>query len=62
MGPYCRYCGHRCFVLRILPHDATSWPGKSLLMATCKKGMDHSGVATGYTYQTAINPNDKREN
>lgn len=62
MGPYCDYCQHRCFVPRILPDDATFWPGKSLLMATCSKGMEHDLKGTGYTHLTAINPYDKKEN
>lgn len=60
MGPYCRYCGHRCFVPRYII-DPSGYR-RGLLMATCEKGMDHDGTVTGYTYKTAINPNDKREN
>jgi len=48
MGPYCRYCEHRCFVLRCLPDT-----GRQLLMATCPAGEDHDQIMTGYTYETA---------
>jgi len=51
MGPYCRYCDHRCFVLRCLPDT-----GRQLLMATCPAGEDHDQIMTGYTYETATNP------
>jgi hypothetical protein len=50
MGSYCRYCGHRCFVLRWLPN------GGSLHMATCDRGAEHDRTMTGYDYTTAINP------
>ena len=50
-GSYCNYCGHRCFVLRKLPDT-----GQTLHMATCPAGKDHDQIATGYTADTAINP------
>ena len=59
MGPYCNYCDRRCFVPRVLPEDAKFWPGKSLLMATCPKGMEYDFEGTGYTHETAINPLEK---
>jgi hypothetical protein len=49
-GSYCRYCGHRCFVERVLPN------GRHLHMATCLDGAMHDLTVTGYTYQTARNP------
>jgi len=51
MGPYCRYCDHRCFALRCLPDT-----GRQLLMATCPAGEDHDQVMIGYTHKTATNP------
>ena len=51
MGSYCMYCGHRCFVVRTLPDT-----GRTLAMATCPARMDHDQIASGYTFETAINP------
>lgn len=51
MGPYCRYCDHRCFVYRVLPDN--SWSG---LMATCHFGMEHDRERTDHDHTTAINP------
>lgn len=50
MGPYCRYCDHRCFVLRVLPG------GEQALMATCKRGMERDLLVAGHTHRTASNP------
>lgn len=51
-GAYCQYCGHRCFVYRILPDR--SWFGH---MATCAAGMAHDRKVTGgYDHTTAIHP------
>lgn len=49
MGPYCRYCDQRCFVLRALPDG-------HLLMATCPAGMAHDRAVTGHDHTTAVNP------
>lgn len=51
MGPYCQFCGRRCFLVRRLPHQAGD-----TLMATCQDGMDHDRTVTGYDHLTAINP------
>lgn len=51
MGPYCKFCEHRCFVLRDLPDR--SWSG---LMATCAGGMRHDRRETGHDHTTAVNP------
>lgn len=60
MGPYCNFCGTRCFVLRVLPKEAKSrLAGGELLMATCRRGMAHDLEQTGHTYKTATNPNAK---
>jgi hypothetical protein len=56
MGPYCRYCDTRCFVLRRLPDDAHWRPGLDVLMATCLTGMAHDRERIGYDHTTAINP------
>lgn len=61
MGPYCDYCGRRCFLPRRLPADARTRAGRNLIMATCAKGMEHDLAVTGYTHATAINPYDPGE-
>lgn len=53
MGPYCDFCGNRCFVERVYPKDS-QW--KSTFMATCSKGMEHDQEKTGYDCNTALNP------
>lgn len=58
MGPYCQYCDRRCFVLRVLPADAKESAGKTILMATCAQGMEHSRATTGHTHETAYNPQE----
>lgn len=44
------FCDHRCFVERILRD------GRSMLLATCAKGMAHDRKAVGEDYTTALNP------
>jgi hypothetical protein len=53
-GAYCKFCGRRCFVLRVIP-DGTSggWAGH---LATCLAGMMHDLKMTGHTHITAVNP------
>lgn len=53
-GAYCKFCGRRCFVERILP--AGPHEPRRLHMATCPAGMEHDRKATGYDQTTAINP------
>lgn len=45
MGPYCKFCGHRCFV-----HDPRR---AGYLLATCTKGQEHSRAELGYDYDQA---------
>lgn len=54
MGPYCRFCGQRCFLERVLPDGPDA--GRTLLMATCARGMEHDRAATGHNHTSAINP------
>ncbi|SFK52422.1 hypothetical protein SAMN05421835_12358 [Amycolatopsis sacchari] len=49
-GAYCRFCGRRCFVDRVLP-DGSWWH-----LATCPEGMAHDRKVLGYDHTTAINP------
>lgn len=51
-GAYCRFCGHRCFVDRVLPDF--SWSGH---LATCAGGMAHDRKSCGYDHTTALNLN-----
>ena len=55
MGAYCRYCGHRCFVYRIVPDGPRKgWAGH---MATCRRGKEHDRAAFGgYDCDNSINP------
>lgn len=54
MGPYCSFCGIRCFLIRIVPDGPRiGWSG---LMATCGKGMALDREATGHDHTTAVNP------
>ena len=55
-GAYCRYCGHRCFVTRRMPADATWRPGQIVHLATCARGKAFDREHTGYDADTAINP------
>lgn len=50
MGPYCKFCDMRCFVLRVLDD------GRSMLLATCSMGMEHDRKAVGQDHTTAFNP------
>lgn len=56
MGPYCRFCNQRCFVVRLLPDDSHSRAGQYLAMATCPGGMAHDRERTGYTHRECVNP------
>lgn len=50
MGPYCNFCGQRCFVVRVIPDGpCTGWSG-------CQRGMEHDLKKTGHTHLTALNP------
>lgn len=50
MGPYCKFCDQRCFVPRVL-HN-----GRSIILATCARGMEHDREACGQDHTTALNP------
>ena len=54
MGAYCRYCDHRCFVLRTLTN------GQTICLATCPAGMVHDRRAVGQDHRTALNPITRR--
>lgn len=51
MGAYCVFCGHRCFVLRVLPDRPVE-----VCMATCQAGMAHDREMLGHDHRTAVNP------
>ena len=50
-GPYCQFCGRRCFLARVVPGVESTMD-----MATCSGGMARDRQATGYDHTTAINP------
>jgi hypothetical protein len=53
-GAYCKFCGHRCFVDRVIPDGPMKgWSGH---LATCQGGMAHDLEVTGHTHETALNP------
>lgn len=54
MGSYCKFCGCRCFVVRVIPDGPEKgWRG---CLATCQQGMMYDLKKTGHTHLTAINP------
>jgi hypothetical protein len=53
-GAYCKFCGRRCFLLRVIPDGPLK--GRSFHLATCAGGMAHDMKMTGHTHKTAINP------
>jgi hypothetical protein len=59
-GAYCRYCGHRCFVYRVIPAEPgvrSQWGGH---LATCQRGMEHDRQATGgFDHTNTVNPMDQ---
>lgn len=56
-GAYCNFCGHRCFVYRVIPDGPKAgWAGH---LATCHQGMEHDREQTGHDYITAGNPAEK---
>jgi hypothetical protein len=50
MGPYCKFCDQRCFVLRTLAD------GTPMLLATCARGMAYDRATCGEDCTTAQNP------
>ena len=50
MGPYCNFCGRRCFLVRVLAD------GRTMMLATCATGMKHDRQAVGQDHTTALNP------
>jgi hypothetical protein len=54
MGAYCKFCGQRCFVVRVIPDGpCKGWSG---CLATCQAGMMFDFGKTGHTHLTALNP------
>jgi hypothetical protein len=49
-GSYCKFCGHRCFVYRLVPNSVITH------LATCPRGMAFDRERTGYDHTTAFNP------
>lgn len=50
MGPYCDYCGQRCFVPRVVPGSHVT------ILATCAKGAEHDRRSLGVDFRSARNP------
>jgi hypothetical protein len=53
-GAYCKFCGRRCFVYRVIPDGPLK--GRGFHLATCQRGMMHDLGQTGHTHLTAVNP------
>lgn len=53
-GAYCKFCGHRCFVLRVIPDGPSK--GRTIHLATCRDGMAHDLGEVGHTHVNAVNP------
>lgn len=49
MGPYCNYCGQRCFVPREVPGSRVT------ILATCRIGALNDMLRLGVDYSTAQN-------
>ncbi len=56
MGPYCKFCGQRCFV-----PITVAWPahivrayGRNSIAATCPKGQRFEKEKLGYCYDDAF--------
>lgn len=53
-GAYCKFCGQRCFVYRVIPDGPSmGWGGH---LATCARGMELDRQITGHDHTTAVNP------
>ncbi|GED55856.1 hypothetical protein EDM54_12965 [Brevibacillus borstelensis] len=50
MGPYCKFCGQRCFVYLPMetPKEALEAYGTSTIIATCKDGQSYEKSRTGW--------------
>lgn len=58
-GAYCTFCGHRCFVYRVIPAVPGDRSEQGFHMATCQRGMKHDRASTGgYDHTNTINPMD----
>jgi len=52
MGPYCKFCGHRCFVHfpDETPSEALKAYGTSNIIATCPGGQEFENDKVGWNY------------
>lgn len=52
MGPYCNYCGHRCFthMPAETPTEALKAYGRSTIIATCPAGQQFEKENVGWCY------------
>jgi hypothetical protein len=52
MGPYCKFCGNRCFVyLPVgLPEEVYQAYGNTTIIATCPSGQEFEKEKVGYCY------------
>lgn len=57
MGPYCKFCDHRCFVVRDLPGPRVG-SQFDVLMATCEGGKKADRERFGLDHTGALNRAD----
>lgn len=52
MGPYCKFCGNRCFVHipPECPDEIKKAYGNSTIVATCHEGQQFEKEKVGYCY------------
>lgn len=48
MGPYCNYCGERCFTFN--PFARSEIVPGPILLATCRLGCEHDYETLGYSF------------
>lgn len=61
MGPYCNFCGSRCFVHMPMdaPKEAVKAYGSSTILATCPSGQALEKRETGWCYADILAAIDK---
>ncbi len=54
-GNYCKFCGRRCFVYRVVPNSHITH------LATCPEGMKFDQEILGFDHTTAMDPSDPEQ-
>jgi hypothetical protein len=63
MGPYCKFCGNRCFVPMTsdTPDHIVRAYGNTTIVATCPMGQAFEKQKVGYCYENILVATGKRE-